>query len=198
MRSYQLRFILKQTLILEIGKLGRFKFPAGEYVYTGSAKRNIDARISRHLSKRKKLRWHIDYLLATSYARIIRVDVFDIEECVVNQETEGEILVPRFGATDCKNDCGSHLKFRGQTQKKDSCWNEFIVEASFNSQHDVIFLKGLPDLPKTLPHAKGTGERKSLNNRRHRRQSHRHSTAVIFLSFLNPLIQEDLYDEETV
>ena len=113
MRSYQLRFILKQTLVIEIGKLGRFKFPAGEYVYTGSAKRNIDARISRHLSKRKKLRWHIDYLLAASHAKIIRVDVFDIEECVVNKDAEGQILVLRFGATDCKNGCGSHLKYCG-------------------------------------------------------------------------------------
>ncbi len=98
MRSYQIHFILKKPLVLEIGKLGRYEFPAGKYVYTGGAKRNMKVRISRHLSKRKKRRWHIDYLLATSHARIVRVELFDGEECMVNQETEGEILVPRFGA----------------------------------------------------------------------------------------------------
>ncbi len=119
MRSYQIHFILKKPLVLEIGKLGRYEFPAGKYVYTGSAKRNMKARISRHLSKRKKRRWHIDYLLATSHARMVRVELFDGEECVVNQETEGEILVPRFGATDCKNGCGSHLKYVTEKYEED-------------------------------------------------------------------------------
>jgi len=66
MRSYQIHFILKKPVVLEIGKLGKFGFPAGKYVYTESAKKNMEARISRHLSKSKKLRWHIDYLMATS------------------------------------------------------------------------------------------------------------------------------------
>jgi Uri superfamily endonuclease len=114
MCSYKIHFILKKPVVLEIGKLGRFEFPAGEYVYTGSARRNMEARISRHSSRKKKLRWHIDYLLAASPSKIIGVELFDREECVVNQEAEGAILVPRFGATDCKNGCGSHLKYRGQ------------------------------------------------------------------------------------
>jgi Uri superfamily endonuclease len=111
MRSYQIHFILEESIVLEIGRLGRFEFPAGKYVYTGSAKKNIEARISRHFSKKKKLRWHIDYLLAASHAKIIGVELFDREECVVNQETSGQVLAPRFGATDCKNKCGSHLKY---------------------------------------------------------------------------------------
>lgn len=114
MRSYQIHFILEETVVMEIGKLGKFEFPAGKYVYTGSARKNIEARVSRHLTKRKKLRWHIDYLLATSCARIIKVDLFDREECVVNQETEGKILVLRFGAADCRSNCGSHLKYVAQ------------------------------------------------------------------------------------
>ncbi len=117
MRSYQIHFVVEKPVVLEIGKLGRFEFPAGEYVYTGSAKKNIEARISRHLSKRKKLRWHIDYLLATSHSKIIKVELFDRDECVVNQETEGKILVPRFGAADCRNNCGSHLKYVAQEQE---------------------------------------------------------------------------------
>ena len=114
MRSYQIHFILQKPIVLEIGRLGRFEFPAGEYVYTGSAKKNIGARISRHFSKKKKLRWHIDYLIGP-HTKITGVELFDMEECVVNEDIEGDILVPGFGATDCKNKCGSHLKYLGQT-----------------------------------------------------------------------------------
>jgi Uri superfamily endonuclease len=46
MRSYQIHFILERQVVLEIGKLGRFELPAGEYVYTGSAKRKMEARVS--------------------------------------------------------------------------------------------------------------------------------------------------------
>ena len=103
MRSYQIHFIIEKPVVLRIGKLGTFEFPAGRYVYTGSARKNIEARISRHLSKKKRRRWHIDYLLVTPHARIIKVKLFDRDECVVNQKTERKILVPRFGATDCRN-----------------------------------------------------------------------------------------------
>jgi Uri superfamily endonuclease len=114
MRSYQIHFILEKAVSLEIGKLGRFDFPPGKYVYTGSARKNMEARISRHFSKKKNLRWHIDYLIGP-HTKIIGVELFDEEECAVNQEAEGDILIPGFGATDCKNKCGSHLKYLGQT-----------------------------------------------------------------------------------
>jgi len=53
-----------ETQSITIGKLGNFVFPKGYYVYVGSAMRNLQKRISRHLSKDKKFHWHIDYLLA--------------------------------------------------------------------------------------------------------------------------------------
>jgi hypothetical protein len=53
------------------------------------------------------------YLLAILHTKITQVELFDTEECMVNQETEGEIQVPGFGAADCKNHCGSHLKYLG-------------------------------------------------------------------------------------
>ena len=59
--TYQLTIQLKQDSTVQIGKFGTFEFPAGYYVYTGSAKRNLEARIQRHLSKEKRLKWHIDY-----------------------------------------------------------------------------------------------------------------------------------------
>lgn len=112
-QTYQLHIHLPHSLRLRIGRLGEFTFPAGDYVYTGSAKRHFEARIARHLRAEKKLRWHIDYLLAAPGARVTRVLRSDVEECVLNQATAGEIPVPGFGASDCRRGCGSHLKYQG-------------------------------------------------------------------------------------
>jgi Uri superfamily endonuclease len=41
-------------VVIGIGKLGPGEFPAGEYIYTGSGKRNIQAKVARHFSRAKK------------------------------------------------------------------------------------------------------------------------------------------------
>jgi Uri superfamily endonuclease len=114
LRSYQLYFIVQERVKISVGALGDFELPAGLYVYTGSAKRNILARVSRHLSGEKKIRWHIDYLLSHPVVRIIDVKLLERDECEANQELEGRILIPRFGASDCRRGCGSHLKYLGE------------------------------------------------------------------------------------
>ena len=111
MQSYQLFITLSQSTEIQIGKLGLFNFPNGTYVYTGSAKKNIDARIERHLSKNKNLHWHIDYLLANEQSQVIDVIKSRLEECELNADTIGEILVAGFGSSDCKRYCKSHLKY---------------------------------------------------------------------------------------
>lgn len=109
--TYQLTIQVKQDSIIQIGKLGVFQFPAGYYVYTGSAKRNLEARIKRHLSKEKRLKWHIDYLLHAPGVEITNVTRWTAPECEVNQQGQGIVLIPHFGATDCHAGCGSHLKY---------------------------------------------------------------------------------------
>lgn len=96
--------------MLTVGKLGTFEFPAAEYVYTGSAKKNMRHRLIRHTTGKKKLRWHIDYLLASEDVAVHRIKVFTRSECEINASTRGIILVPRLGASDCKLNCISHLK----------------------------------------------------------------------------------------
>jgi Uri superfamily endonuclease len=113
--TYQLNIVLAEPAILSIGQLGVFDFPAGRYIYTGSARRNIEARIARHLHHEKKLKWHIDYLLASPYASIDKVTKYELPECVINQQTNGIILIACFGASDCRAGCGSHLKYLGST-----------------------------------------------------------------------------------
>jgi Uri superfamily endonuclease len=87
----------------------------GKDGYTGSAKKNIDARIERHKSSSpdKKLHWHIDFLLNDKNSKIIEVQKFDEEECILNQKATGEIIVAGFGSSDCKSGCKSHLKYLG-------------------------------------------------------------------------------------
>ena len=89
MQSYQLHIHISDNIEIQIGKLGKFTFPRGHYIYTGSAKKNIDERIKRHQSNSpdKKLHWHIDYLLYDKKSKIIEVSKFDKEECILNQQT---------------------------------------------------------------------------------------------------------------
>lgn len=112
--TYQLHIQLSRDCTARIGRLGQFTFPAGRYVYTGSARRNLAARVRRHLSSTKALRWHIDYLLAQQAAKVVRVRLSDDVECKLNQKVRGKILVKGFGASDCRSGCGSHLKYQGQ------------------------------------------------------------------------------------
>lgn len=109
-RTYQLLIEVPCAVEVTVGKLGGFVFPAGRYVYTGSAQRNFEARIERHRSIVKRMHWHIDYLLAAPGVRIIEVRRFSDAECDVNRRTAGTVPVPGFGASDCRAGCGSHLK----------------------------------------------------------------------------------------
>lgn len=113
---YQLDIVLTADRMIAVGRLGEFLFPAGRYVYTGSARRNLDARVRRHLSRDKKQRWHVDYLLMAELAEVVGVRLFEDGECAVNQATEGVVVAPGFGASDCRSGCGSHLKYRGRSE----------------------------------------------------------------------------------
>ncbi len=116
--TYQLHISLQQAQQIRVGCLARFLFPAGHYLYTGSARRNLSARVRRHLSRQKKRRWHIDYLLMASAARVTAVGLFSETECRCNQRINGEILLSGFGASDCRAQCGSHLKYLGNKVDK--------------------------------------------------------------------------------
>ncbi len=124
MRSYQLFIIVTKEIELKVGKLGKFIFPIGSYVYTGSAKKNIDKRIERHLSKKKKLHWHIDYLLKSEAVQIINIKKSQMTECSLNKKTKGTIIINGFGSSDCNLSCKSHLKFRE---------NQALAELSANA-----------------------------------------------------------------
>lgn len=107
--TYQLLIVVYEAVRVRIGRLGEFVFAPGYYVYTGSARRGMAARLNRHLTKHKRQRWHIDYLLANPHVTVVDVQVLDQPECAANQSVTGSIPAPGFGASDCHSGCGAHL-----------------------------------------------------------------------------------------
>jgi Uri superfamily endonuclease len=120
---YSLLIELKAETPIQIGKLGRITFPAGFYVYTGSAMGNgasgLRGRITRHLSDKKKNFWHIDYFLSNEFSKVLGV-VFS--EAAENKEHDvvralkenAKVICRKFGASDCEKSCMSHLLYLGQ------------------------------------------------------------------------------------
>jgi len=119
---YCLWMRLKSPARIRVGALGRFLFPSGYYAYIGSAQKGLRARIARHCRRRKRLRWHIDFLLTR--ATVVRVLVWRDGrdgECrraaVVGGILGARCLLPGFGASDCR--CSTHLWFFGRRRRSD-------------------------------------------------------------------------------
>jgi Uri superfamily endonuclease len=98
--SYQLVIEVRSRVRCSVGRLGVVDFAAGTYVYSGSARRNFEARLARHARATKRPRWHIDTLLAAPGVRIVKIVRSGRAECRLNQSVKGTVLVPGFGASD--------------------------------------------------------------------------------------------------
>jgi Uri superfamily endonuclease len=115
---YSLVIKLKQRKKIWVGKLGKVEFQPGIYVYTGSAMGGLRARLLRHLSDTKKMRWHIDYFLNDEQASVKRIFLYPAapgQECRQNQKIASirgaQSALRKFGASDCNSGCRSHLIF---------------------------------------------------------------------------------------
>lgn len=56
-------------------KFSSVKLLPGFYFYIGSAQKNLLSRLNRHLSKKKKLHWHIDFVTSNPQVEIQRIFV---------------------------------------------------------------------------------------------------------------------------
>jgi Uri superfamily endonuclease len=120
--SYAIALWLLRSRTIAVGRLGAFEFPAGWYLYTGSAfgPGGLQARLARHRrrvgnegdSSDKRAHWHVDYLreealwggawVSSSGQRL---------ECewvaALGSLPGAQIVAPGFGSSDCG--CPAHL-----------------------------------------------------------------------------------------
>jgi len=127
---YTLLLFLSKQITVDIGKLGKQKFPMGYYTYTGSAlgkgASSLKHRLARHMKKEKRKFWHIDYLLAdenVSIEAIIVTETNEKMECQTNQHIKtivgAKVPVKGFGASDCRKNCESHLLYFPEVENTD-------------------------------------------------------------------------------
>lgn len=101
---------LRRRRRLAVGGLGSVLFDPGFYVYAGSGRRGLYARINRHRRGASKKHWHIDYLRhAAEWREGLPVQTADDIECSLAAAMAGlgGAGVPGFGSSDCG--CPTHL-----------------------------------------------------------------------------------------
>ena len=101
---------------IRVGVLGFIRFKRGCYVYVGSALSSLEKRIARHLRRRKKIRWHIDYLTSSRHVEVYFVFVLISGrrlECEISRQISRFYTpVKGFGSSDCRS-CEAHLYYLG-------------------------------------------------------------------------------------
>jgi sugar fermentation stimulation protein A len=101
---------LQRNRVIESGGLGKIAFDKGFYIYVGSARKGLFARLQRHRRLRKRTFWRVDYLRAEAEVHgVFPIRTRDDLECTLAGELRRicEWEIPGFGSSDC--DCVSHL-----------------------------------------------------------------------------------------
>ncbi len=117
--AYVLIIDIHENISLRFKSLGNLSFDKGTWVYVGSAmgmgSTSLENRIHRHFRSEKTIHWHIDHLLDSGST--IRTAIWSESSYPVECEIVSSINIlddihpgPRgFGASDCKQKCGTHL-----------------------------------------------------------------------------------------
>jgi Uri superfamily endonuclease len=99
---------------IDIGRLGRFHFHEGFYIYVGSAfgPGGLKGRLGHHLKQARSPRWHIDYLRMESLPEEAWVHAGDMKREHIWASSMGalkgaSVPAPGFGSSDCR--CRTHL-----------------------------------------------------------------------------------------
>lgn len=96
----------------QVGALGKVLLAPGYYIYVGSARRGLAARLARHARPWKKRRWHIDYLLDGRTLTLKEIWLSStLNECDLAARiaalAASSLPRPGFGASDCR--CPAHF-----------------------------------------------------------------------------------------
>lgn len=112
--TYTLILALEASQVIQIARLGFYRFAAGYYIYVGSARGpgGLAGRLRHHVGTAARPHWHIDYLRHKTVLQSIWFAQTDI-----NREHDWARLfmalpgvslpVKKFGASDCS--CPAHL-----------------------------------------------------------------------------------------
>jgi Uri superfamily endonuclease len=114
--SYALLLRIAQPICVKVGRLGAFDFPAGDYLYLGSAHGpgGLRARLHHHSRIAEHPHWHIDWL--RPHAAVLGVWVstapgsLECDWAAAVVCLPGVVIpAPGFGAADCRKGCKAHL-----------------------------------------------------------------------------------------
>ena len=116
--AYVLWLRLASAQSVTIGRRGAAQFPAGDYLYCGSARGpgGLRSRLARHLLGSRALHWHVDYLRriaeVAGYFYISELSFTIPWECRWSHNLAGLhgafIPMAGFGASDCTSGCLAH------------------------------------------------------------------------------------------
>ncbi|SDL85589.1 GIY-YIG nuclease family protein [Halarsenatibacter silvermanii] len=127
---YLLEIFVFKPLKIEVGARGKEVFRSGYYYYSGTAQKNLNARLERHKQKFVNKHWHIDYLLE----KTVLYDIYAWQgsaalECKLAEELLAienvEIYNSGFGASDCS--CEAHLLHSKEKLSEDTI-EELVVD----------------------------------------------------------------------
>ncbi len=109
--AYALVLRSAQAVRVRVGALGMIELRPGWYVYVGSARSGLRARLARHLrTVRKRAHWHVDYVRRRTRPVAVLVQAGEgADECALSDAVAAlaDGSVTGFGCSDCR--CRSHL-----------------------------------------------------------------------------------------
>ncbi len=116
--TYLLEIFAKKDFTIEAKKFKDLTFPKGYYYYSGSAQKNYEHRLLRHIKPYKTIHWHIDHLTTIKSNKINKLFLFENApkefECKIVQDLISLFGLSEkfhgFGNGDCKT-CGTHLLY---------------------------------------------------------------------------------------
>lgn len=115
---YLLEISASSNFYVGIKKYTGIVFEKGFYYYSGSAQKNFNSRLTRHLKREKNIHWHIDYLTTSPNCKINTLYIFEggskTLECELVASLQSNFpkvhLIKGFGNGDCDR-CVSHLLY---------------------------------------------------------------------------------------
>jgi Uri superfamily endonuclease len=130
---------------LQVGRLGRFSFPAGYYLYVGSAfgPGGLAARMSHHERREKaRLHWHVDYLRAHAELReawaVSGPQHMECRWCAALVAEPG-VSIPAAGFGSRDTGCSAHLFYLPHPPR--SSLMSRIILASLVATNDPLELQ---------------------------------------------------------